>query len=108
MSTNRPSLADLLKAAVKKANQEQADAKQVERISALVKARLKLHASDDDDLVCPSCGYKAPESEFEPDGNGDSDGFRTDPVTGGTGNDDDQNEGHGAKVPAYDNRRMSA
>ena len=91
----RPSLADLLKAAVQKANQEQADAKQVGRITAAVKAPLKhIRGSDDDDLVCPSCGYKGSEADFEPDDDGDSDGFRTDDVTSvGDGNEDEDNEG---------------
>ena len=105
---SKPSLAELLLASARKVEQEQADAKQVERITATVKAQVahkhKAEAGDDD-LVCPSCGYKAPESEFEPDGDGDSDGFRTDPVTSGTDNEDDVNVGDGAQVPAYDNRK---
>jgi hypothetical protein len=98
---NRPNLAELLKAAVQKANQEQADAKQVGRITAAVKAPLKhIRGSDDDDLVCPSCGYKGSEADFEPDDDGDSDGFRTDSVTGESGDPDNE----GDRPAEYDNR----
>jgi hypothetical protein len=59
-------------------------------------------ASDDDQLVCPSCGYRGPESEFEPDDDSDSDGFRTDDVTGESGQDDPDNEGN--RPATYDNK----
>jgi hypothetical protein len=105
MSTNRPSLAHLLAEATHKANQERVDKQQVERITAAVKAQLahkhKAEAGDDD-LVCPSCGYKGPEADFEPDTDDDADGFRTDPVTGESGQNDPDNEGD--RPAEYDHR----
>jgi hypothetical protein len=86
-------LADSLKEAARKAAEADAHSAQVARITAAVKARLAhVHASDDDDLTYPSCGYRGPESDFEPDDD-ESDGFRTDPVTSDSdGNADDVNE----------------
>ena len=67
-------LAESLNEANRKAEQERADKQQVERIAAAVRAKLThIHASDDD-LVCPSCGYKGPEADFEPDTDEESDG----------------------------------
>ena len=104
----KQSLAQLLTEATHKANQEQADAKQVERITAAVKAQLahkhKAEAGDDD-LVCPSCGYKGSEEDFEPDADDESDGYSTDPVTSGTDNQDSDNVGDNPQLPNYDNRR---
>ena len=118
--SNRPNLAQLLIEANRKAEQERADKLQVERIAKDVQARIaaaaekaklahrRIHAEGDDDLVCPSCGYKGPEADFEPDNDGDADDkFRTNPVTSGTDNEDDQNVGDGAKVPKYDNRKLT-
>jgi hypothetical protein len=85
-------LVESLNEATRRAEQERADKQQVERIAAAVKAKLAhIHASDDD-LVCPSCGYKGPESDFEPDTDDDADGFRTDNETSDTGGDDDVQE----------------
>ena len=108
MSTNRPSLAQLLAEATHKANQERADKQQVERITEAVKAQLAhKHKGEagDDGLVCPSCGYKGPEADFEPDTDGESDGYSTDPVTSGTDNQDPDNVGDNPQLPNYDNRR---
>lgn len=88
--------------AVKQAEQDRIDKQQVERIArdvqariaaAAVKAKLahRIHASDDD-LVCPSCGYKGPECDFEPDTDEESDGYSTDNETSETGGDDDVEE----------------
>ena len=85
-------LAESLNEANRKAEQERADKQQVERIAAAVRAKLThIHASDDD-LVCPSCGYKGPESDFDPDTDDESDGYSTDDVTSDTGDDDDVEE----------------
>jgi hypothetical protein len=85
-------LAESLREANRKAEQERADKQQVERIAAAVKVKLAhIHASDDD-LVCPSCGYKGPESDFEPDTNEESDGYSTDDETSDTGGDSDSDE----------------
>ena len=91
----RPSLADLLKAAVQKANQEQADAKQVERITALVMAQLAKRAKRSKPMSCPNCGEPLPES------------WRTDDVTSdGDSNDDEDNIGDRPDLPEeFDNRR---
>jgi len=96
-------LSQSLAEAARKTAKADADKLTVERIGRDVKARLTdVHASDDDDLVCPACRYKGPESDFEPDDD-DSDGFRTDNVTGATGNEDDVNEQDG--TTAYDNAK---
>jgi hypothetical protein len=94
MSTG-PSLADLLKAAVQKANQGQADAKQVERISAAVRQELSKRAETSKPMSCPHCGEPLPES------------WRTDDVTGNSdSNDDPDNEqDNGAQPDDYDNRK---
>jgi hypothetical protein len=85
-------LSESLREATRKAEQERADKQQVERIAAAVKAKLEhIHASDDD-LVCPSCGYKGPESDFEPDTDEESDGYSTSDETSETGGDDDSEE----------------
>jgi hypothetical protein len=85
-------LAESLREANRKAEQERADKQQVERIAAAVKAKLAhIHASDDD-LVCPSCAYKGPESDFEPDTDDESNGYSTDDETSQTGGDDDVEE----------------
>jgi hypothetical protein len=107
---NRPNLAELLAESARKAEQERADKQQVERITAAVRAQLahkhKAEAGDDD-LVCPSCGYKGSEEDFEPDDD-ESDGYSTDPVTSGTDNQDSDNGGDNPQLPNYDNRaRMS-
>ena len=104
-------LAQSLNEATRRAAQELADKQQVERISAAVKAQLahkhKAEAGDDD-LVCPSCGYKGSEADFEPDTDEESDGYSTDPVTSGTDNQDPENVGDNPRLPNYDNRaRMS-
>jgi hypothetical protein len=85
----------------RKAEQERADKLQVERIARDVQAHIAaasekaklahIHASDDD-LVCPSCGYKGPESDFEPDTDEESDGYSTDDEISETGDDDDVEE----------------
>jgi hypothetical protein len=93
MSTNRPSLAHLLAEATHKANQERVDKQQVERITAAVKAQLAhKHKAEAGDLQCPQCQFRGTESDFEPDDDGDSDGFRTDNETSDTGGDDDVQE----------------
>jgi hypothetical protein len=103
MSTNRPSLAHLLAEATHKANQERVDKQQVERISAAVKAQLAhKHKAEAGDLQCPQCQFRGTESDFEPDDDGDSDGFRTDPVTGESGQNDPDNEGN--RPATYDNK----
>ena len=85
-------LVESLNEATRKAEQERADKQQVERIAAAVKAKLAhIHASDDN-LICPSCGYKGPESDFEPDTNEESDGYSTDDETSDTGGDSDSVE----------------
>ena len=101
---SRPNLAQLLAESARNIEQERADKQQVERIAAAVKAKLThVHASDDD-LVCPSCGYKGPESEFESHTDEESDGFSTDDVTSATGDSDPDNRQDGARVPNYDNK----
>jgi hypothetical protein len=91
-------LAESLRAAAKQAEQEQADKATVARITAAVRAKLThVHASDED-LVCPSCGYKGPESDFEPDDDtDDTDRIRTDDETSKTGGDNDDVEELDAK-----------
>jgi hypothetical protein len=106
---NRPNLAELLAESARKAEQELADKQRVERITAAVKAQLahkhKAEA-DDDDLVCPSCGYKAPEAEFEPDTDEESDSYRTDDVTSESGQNDEDNQGDRPDLPEeFDNRK---
>src|SRR5260370_39152446 len=89
MSTNRPNraklLADALIEANRKAQEELAHNKQVERITEAVKAKLAEDAAKKAEtskrLSCPHCNEPLPE------------GWRTDPVTGdSTDNDDDVNE----------------
>jgi hypothetical protein len=96
---NREERIKLLSGCLAEASRKTAEADatqaQIERITAAVKSKLahRIHASDDDDLTCPSCGYKGPESDFEPDTDDDPDGFRTDDVTSDSdGNADDVNE----------------
>ena len=85
-------LSQSLSEAASAAEQERADKQKVERIAAAVKAKLAhIHASDDN-LICPSCGYKGPESDFEPDTNEESDGYSTDDETSDTGGDSDSVE----------------
>jgi hypothetical protein len=103
---NRPNRAKLLAAALieanRKAERERADKQQIERISATVKAKLAhIHASADDDLVCPSCGYKGPEADFEPDTDEESDSCRTDDVTSESSQNDEDDEGD---RPEWDNK----
>src|SRR5258708_36110026 len=104
----KPSLAQLLIESSRRAEQELAHKLQVERITEAVKAKLahkRIHAEGEDDLICPSCGYKGPEEDFDTDDDA-ADGFRTDPVTSGTYNHDNQTVGEGAKVPRYYNRKL--
>ena len=91
--SNRPNLSQLLIESARNVEQERADNAQFQRITAAVKAKLahRIHASDDD-LVCPSCGYKGAESDFEPDTGEESDGYSTDSETSETGGDDNVEE----------------
>jgi hypothetical protein len=85
-------LAESLRAAAIKAQEEDNRKAQIARVTALVTEKLKhVHASDDD-LVCPSCGYRGSESDFEPDTDDESDGYSTDDETSETGGDDDVEE----------------
>jgi hypothetical protein len=85
-------LAESLRAAAIKAQEEDNLKAQIARVTALVTEKLKhVHASDDD-LICPGCGYKGPESDFEPDTNEESDGCSTDDETSDTGGDSDSVE----------------
>jgi len=85
-------LVSALREAAIRAKEEDDLKAQIARVTALVTDKLKhVHASDDD-LVCPSCGYKGPESDFEPDTNEESDGYSTDDETSETGGDDDSVE----------------
>jgi hypothetical protein len=87
-------LAESLNEATRKAEQERADKQQVERIAAAVKAKLahrRIHAEGDDDLICPSCGYRGSEADFESDEE-ESDGYSTDNETSETGGDDNIEE----------------
>ena len=95
-------LSDSLKEATQKAAEADATKAQIERIAKDVRAKLahKIHASDDE-VVCPNCGYA-----FDPDSDGDeSDGFRTDPVTSGTGQEDEDNVGD--RPTQWDNRKLT-
>ena len=105
--SKRPSLSQLLLESARNVEAERAHKAQAERITRDVKSRLKhVHASDDDDLVCPSCGYKGPEADFEPDTDDESDGYRTDDVTSDSDSNNDE-DNVGDRPAEYDNRRMS-
>lgn len=98
-------LSQLLHESALAADQERQAKNRFDRIVEDVKKHLAhKHTAEagDDDLVCPSCGYKGPESDFEPDTDDESDGFRTDPVTGESGQNDPDNEGD--RPATYDNK----
>jgi hypothetical protein len=84
-------LAESLREANGKAEQERADKQQVERIAAAVKAKLahRIHG-EAADLQCPQCGYTGPEDSF--DEVDESDGFSTDSEPSETGSDDNVEE----------------
>lgn len=86
MINRKELLASALREAAIKAQEEQDLQRQIARVTADVHARLAQHkAETSQSLSCPSCGAPLPE------------GWRTDPVTGdSTENDDDSNEGDGA------------
>lgn len=102
---SKQTLAHLLHESALAAEQERQGKKRFDRIVEDVKKHLahkhKAEAGHDD-LVCPSCGYKGPESEFEPDDDSDADGFRTDPVTSESGLNDPDNEGD--RPAEFDNK----
>lgn len=86
-------LAKSLRDSARKAEQELANKKEIERLTAIALAKLNhVHASDGD-LICPACGYRGSESDFEPDTDSSSDdGYSTDPETSETGGDDNVEE----------------
>lgn len=84
---NRPNLAQLLAESARKAAQEQAGQKEIERLTASVKAQLKplLDAADDKakTVSCPNCGSEINVS------------WQSDSVTSETGNSDSDNQQDG-------------
>jgi hypothetical protein len=77
-------LAESLTEATRKAEEERAHNRQVERIYAIVQSQLAAEAAKkaetSQELACPHCGKPLPE------------GWRTDPSTSSRDNDDDVNE----------------
>lgn len=106
---SKSSLADLLNESQREAEKRLADKKQVEGITALAKAKLTHVRASDGDLVCPSCGYKGSEPDFEPDTDEESDGYSTDDVTSSSGAGDPDNTGDAAKAlkAKYANRHLT-
>ena len=76
----RPNLAQLLVESSRKAQEVLAHNRQVERITAAVKAQLAKRAETSKPMSCPHCGEPLPES------------WRTDDVTGDSTDNDDVNE----------------
>ena len=94
-------LAESLRAEAIKAKEEQDQAAQIARVTALAKPEIEKlltqhKAESGREVTCPHCNEKFTV------------GYRTDDVTSDTQNDDDVNEQDGsgpASAPAYDNRR---
>src|SRR5580700_7983462 len=102
---NKPNQAKLLAHALieanRKAQEELAHNKQVERITAAVQAKLAEDAAKKSEtsepMSCPHCGEPLPES------------WRTDDVTGvSDDNDNEDNEGDGADDDDDDDRELDA
>jgi hypothetical protein len=98
---NRPNLAELLAESARKMKEQDSFDAQVKRITEAVKAKLAgdaaKKAETSQSLACPHCGEPLPE------------GWRTDPVTGdSTDNDDADSEQDNAdddEDDDYDNRK---
>lgn len=94
---NRPDkaklLAESLRDAARKAEEERAHNAQVARITAAVRAKLAPLVAETAQQKCPHCGEILPE------------GWRTDPVTSGTDNEDEDNVGD--RPAEYDNSKLT-